>query len=704
MSRKQKLKKIKKEAGVKPIAQSKILFGFAPKGVIAALALFSIAFIYFCNDIAFIQDDSYITFRYVKNFINGLGLVFNEGEKVEGYTSFLWTIFLSLISFIFRNIEKTAQYLTVGFGVLILFAVYKLMENIRLAGEDKKGRFKAENIEKIFNIIPSALLSATGAFIYWAVSGMETTIFIFFSLCGVYYYLNGKNSCEANKKFTIFMLLAALTRPEGLYLFAIIYFHKAIALFIEKRKEGLVSFIKSFFSKSVVIEILLFVAPNLLYIGFRLLYYGHPFPNTFYAKTGISAEYFSAGLEYFTYFSRSYLLYGFVLALPLILFKIKDIRFELSLFYLIIILYSAYVIIIGGDVLRPHRFFLPILPFVYILFIKALFYIYIIMIKKYGEANYKNIAGAILMFIIIYGSFNYNQENNNRLFEKLGIGEFGVFNPREDIKRYRDLENGLVANMSGIGRWLNYEQSRRGEKITVAITTIGAISYFSNVTAIDQLGLTDSYIAHYPKEIKEISSEAVGWRERRYNAEYVLSRKPDYVIFSTSVKPSAYAERALFAQKEFQLNYHLELINSKIDNVSFIAYSRNRKGEGKADADSLINAPYKIDFVRHYVNAMNLSNKIASKEDAERFLNEIRLTNEYCPPYFGDGYRLLAEYYQNLGDSKSALENLEKAVAADPLNSMARYNLFNLYNKLNEAEKANFHLKELLKNSPTLAR
>ncbi|MBE8345803.1 hypothetical protein IQA88_19270, partial [Leptospira interrogans serovar Pomona] len=39
-----------------------------------------------------ISDDAFISLRYAKNFADGKGLVFNEGEFVEGYTNFLWTI------------------------------------------------------------------------------------------------------------------------------------------------------------------------------------------------------------------------------------------------------------------------------------------------------------------------------------------------------------------------------------------------------------------------------------------------------------------------------------------------------------------------------------------------------------------------------------------------------------------------------------
>ena len=37
-----------------------------------------------------VADDAYISFQYAKNWISGHGLVFNPGERVEGYTNFLW--------------------------------------------------------------------------------------------------------------------------------------------------------------------------------------------------------------------------------------------------------------------------------------------------------------------------------------------------------------------------------------------------------------------------------------------------------------------------------------------------------------------------------------------------------------------------------------------------------------------------------------
>ena len=44
----------------------------------------------------FFYDDAFITFRYAANLAHGHGLVFNPGERVEGYSNFLWTVLLGI--------------------------------------------------------------------------------------------------------------------------------------------------------------------------------------------------------------------------------------------------------------------------------------------------------------------------------------------------------------------------------------------------------------------------------------------------------------------------------------------------------------------------------------------------------------------------------------------------------------------------------
>jgi hypothetical protein len=63
------------------------LWSWIPLGL--ALALYSWLWLDYEN---LWLDDAFISFRYARNLAAGLGPVFNPGEYVEGYTTFLWML------------------------------------------------------------------------------------------------------------------------------------------------------------------------------------------------------------------------------------------------------------------------------------------------------------------------------------------------------------------------------------------------------------------------------------------------------------------------------------------------------------------------------------------------------------------------------------------------------------------------------------
>ena len=78
-------------------------------------------------------DDAFISFRYAENFANGKGLVYNEGEYVEGYTNFLWTLLLSIVSFVGGDLPFASQYLGVVFWAVFLWGLGYRKDRIGLA-------------------------------------------------------------------------------------------------------------------------------------------------------------------------------------------------------------------------------------------------------------------------------------------------------------------------------------------------------------------------------------------------------------------------------------------------------------------------------------------------------------------------------------------------------------------------------------------
>ncbi len=63
-------------------------------------ALFAIAVAVYVFNLAryrtYLLDDTFIGLRYARNLVEGHGLVFNPGERVEGYSNFLYVLVAAL--------------------------------------------------------------------------------------------------------------------------------------------------------------------------------------------------------------------------------------------------------------------------------------------------------------------------------------------------------------------------------------------------------------------------------------------------------------------------------------------------------------------------------------------------------------------------------------------------------------------------------
>jgi len=93
------------------------------------------------------------------------------------------------------------------------------------------------------------------------------------------------------------MVAAALTRPEGALVFAVVIASHFAFVLIERFGAGTGD--RKLAVRAVLVETGLFAAPYAAYTLFRLFYYGYLFPNTFYAKTGMSSADLNAGITYF---------------------------------------------------------------------------------------------------------------------------------------------------------------------------------------------------------------------------------------------------------------------------------------------------------------------------------------------------------------------------------------------------------------------
>ncbi len=461
---------------------------------IVIIAFFSILFIYHALLVSFTQDDAYISYRYVKNFLNGDGLVFNPGERVEGYTNFFLIILMIFFSLFGADLILVSKIIGIASGIGI-FVVMSLW--INKISEDKRTHISI--------IAALWLLTANGAFAYWAISGLETLLFSALIFWGVY--------LASNKKmlFVPVMAMATLTRPEGALVFVLVLSYYLMTKSCRRLEIG----------KYLLVYALLLL-PQLI---FRLYYYHDILPNPFYAKTGWSVEYFSSGVQYIWLFLQHYGFYGILIVLPLAFYKVLPNRLRLP--GLVVIGYVLYILLIGGDVLHGHRFFIPLLPLLYLLFASTI--------------------NQLIERIISWRGF-YISSIFLVIFLMAGILTFAI--PQSWIQEIRYAESKLISKMIKRAEYIN---KAGGKGLTTACSTIGAFSYQSDAKIIDMLGLTDKTIAKNPRVIATIAST---WKERNYNIPYLMERNPDLILFSTGIKPSAPAEKALFLSSKFRNGYY----------------------------------------------------------------------------------------------------------------------------------------------------
>ena len=580
----------------------------------------------------FTQDDAFISYRYVKNFIDGHGLVFNPGERVEGYTNFLWIILLSIFARFGLDIIVVSKILGVASGCITLFLIYKIFA---LLLQDKKwstypigGWF--------FALFPSFLLASNSAFAYWSISGLETAFFVMAVLLSVYLYFTNE------RLMIISSALSSLIRPEGVLVFAIIVLHKFFF-----KKDNLKSCLSYIFGFTLLL---------LPFAVFKILYFGDILPNPFYAKTGFSLGYLKTGLSYFWLFLRHYGLWGALYLMAVVIYKDLEVKGKLIL--LIVWIYTLYIIVIGGDVLKAHRFFLPILPFLYLLFGFALMKLHLILKKGFNKR-------AIPIFVVIAFSI------------------LTFFLPRKWIMAVRDAEIGLYNKMSKYAERL---RQSFGTDFTLAMSTIGAISYLTEAKVIDMLGLTDPYIAKHPERVSGIYST---WKEKKFNTQYLLSRDPDVIMFSTGFKPSAPAERALFLSSKFRENYYMYYFPEKI---LFVVYKR--KGEYTTENQVFPDAR----FVNLYNEAINLE----FQRDLYGCLNRLNEILEVGPKDFAWVYDYIAKCHFRLKNMEEAKRYAQKAVEMDDYCTMAHLLLHQIYLAEGDTTAALQESNKVLSHNPEM--
>ena len=192
-------------------------------------------------------DDAYISFRYAANFAHGEGLVFNPGERVQGFTNPLFTLLLGVAGAVGLDIPTAAFILGIAGAFATVTGVVLFAPGIRW---------------RIVACIGAIGLVLTPEFFLNAVSGMETSIFCAILVAVLVTFDRGRA-----RLLGVLLGLLIITRPDGAFWAVPL----GVYLLVRDRRA-----------------LVRTVVPALVIAGawwlFAWIYYGNPVPHSIAAK------------------------------------------------------------------------------------------------------------------------------------------------------------------------------------------------------------------------------------------------------------------------------------------------------------------------------------------------------------------------------------------------------------------------------------
>jgi len=236
---------------------------------------------------------------------------------------------------------------------------------------------------------------------------------------------------------------------------------------------------------------------------FRLLYFGDPLPNTYYAKAGASWAQVKRGLVYLAEYTMDHESIGLMIV-PVGYFLLRGPR-ALRLLGAGVAAFWCASIWVGGDGLPMYRFALAPLPILLVLQAVLLERVYRHSASRLFRSHQLPKA-LLLLTVVVWGTVHVTPP---------AMGSHFV-----NYEYQKEVE---VPRWKSVGLWLR-ENAAEGDGL--AAVPIGAVSYYSGLIAYDMLGLTDRHIAHL-----DMPGMGLGWAgHEKHDGQYILGRRPTYLL------------------------------------------------------------------------------------------------------------------------------------------------------------------------------
>ncbi|HEV3468138.1 MAG TPA: hypothetical protein VG148_02380 [Pyrinomonadaceae bacterium] len=448
-----------------------------------ALLVFAVAFAALClhtrRFLPFISDDALISLTYAKRLARGHGLTWNGGLYVEGYSNLLWVLANALLGFAGVDVIDAARLLGyAGMGAALAAFVYA----------DPPSDLKTGAA----TLVALLFLPLSGAFAAWTVGGLEQPL-----LAGLLAWAVVLTAPRLERRGAGFreMLLPGL-------LFALICLTRLDGPVFTAAAVAAVFLCRGFGRDSLRKAAGLALLPVLFVLGheaFRLAYYGEWVPNTALVKFHPSGTHALGGLAYLGAGARPAApLFALAAAAAFVCLRQNFRRARVCLALKLAAAWAAYVAAIGGDIFPAWRHFVPLL-------------LLLALVAAEGGAWLARRAGRRAFAVAM-------------LAAALGLGLFGYL-------QYRDEENSRAVSerwewdAEVVGTLL--KKAFGAEQPLLAVDPAGGLPFWSELPAIDMLGLNDLYLPRHPPP--DLGQGPIA--HELGDGRYVLERRPDLVVF-----------------------------------------------------------------------------------------------------------------------------------------------------------------------------
>lgn len=456
----------------------------------------------------FFADDALISLRYAERFIEGKGLTWNDGERVEGYSNLLWILLVS-------GLGKLGMDLVLAARVLGCLATGAVLAAVAASCPPRRDRPLGRAI------LPAATstlaVALAGPVAVWAIGGLEQTLMAALVAWGAVLLMPLYQGLALKPGRLVaggtLWGLAVITRPDG-------------ALFAAVGAATLIA-VRRFDRRAWKQAAMVVLIPALFYAGqlaFRLLYYNDWLPNPAYAKLAFRWPRLQQGLTYVTD--------GLWGLWPLVLLACwgaaaglwqKRTRGPAALLALLTLVLLAYVAAVGGDIFPGWRHLLVVVALMALLAGWG-----IRRLTEFRGGPYLAAAVAAVALTVL-ASLQYHDSENRRAIEE------------------RWEWDGQV-----VGEFLQKAFAARNPLL--AVDPAGCLPYYSRLPSIDMLGINDRHIARHPP-----ASFGLGWLGHELgDGKYVLARQPDLVLFTSptgTLTPGFPGARQMMADPAFLDDY-----------------------------------------------------------------------------------------------------------------------------------------------------